>query len=104
MALRGARGALYDLPRPSNLSVWWNWGSILGGCLVVQLARGLFLAIHYCPDSDLAFNSVVHIWRDVSIGWFVRRLHANMASAFMFALFVHVGRGLYFGSYGAWKV
>jgi len=103
-AARVARGVIYDLPRPLNLSIWWNWGSILGICLVVQLVTGVFIAMHYCADADIAFVSVVHIWRDVKIGWFVRRLHANIASGFMFALFVHIGRGLYYGSYLRWKV
>lgn len=73
-------------------------------CLVVQLVTGVFMAMHYCADADIAFVSVVHIWRDVKMGWFVRRLHANIASGFMFALFVHIGRGLYYGSYLRWKV
>nr|YP_010363760.1 cytochrome b [Trichiurus brevis]UNZ13113.1 cytochrome b [Trichiurus brevis] len=91
--------ALIDLPSPANLSAWWNFGSLLGICLITQILTGLFLAMHYTPDVDSAFNSVAHICRDVNYGWLLRNLHANGASFFFFCLYFHIGRGLYYGSY-----
>lgn len=91
--------ALVDLPAPSNISAWWNFGSLLGLCLVTQILTGLFLAIHYAPNTDLAFNSVIHIIRDVNYGWLLRTIHANGASFFFICLYLHVGRGIYYGSY-----
>nr|ACD45484.1 cytochrome b [Tupaia belangeri]ACD45486.1 cytochrome b [Tupaia belangeri]ACD45502.1 cytochrome b [Tupaia belangeri] len=88
-----------DLPAPSNISSWWNFGSLLGVCLVLQIATGLFLAMHYTADTATAFSSVTHICRDVNYGWVIRYLHANGASMFFACLFLHVGRGLYYGSY-----
>lgn len=90
---------LIDLPAPSNLSIWWNIGSISGLCLIIQILTGLFLAIHYIPHVDIAFSSVVHITRDVTYGWLIRYTHANRASFFFLCLYLHVGRGLYYGSY-----
>nr|YP_009699982.1 cytochrome b [Dermestes tessellatocollis]QEK77718.1 cytochrome b [Dermestes tessellatocollis]QIA46731.1 cytochrome b [Dermestes maculatus] len=91
--------SLVDLPTPSNISAWWNFGSLLGLCLIIQIVTGLFLAMHYCPNIDLAFNSVAHICRDVNYGWMIRTLHANGASFFFICLYLHVGRGMYYGSY-----
>nr|YP_010580036.1 cytochrome b [Microchironomus tener]UZS77075.1 cytochrome b [Microchironomus tener] len=91
--------ALVDLPAPSNISSWWNFGSLLGLCLVIQLATGIFLAMHYTADTTLAFNSVNHICRDVNYGWILRTLHANGASFFFICIYLHVGRGIYYGSY-----
>ena len=88
-----------DLPAPSNISSWWNFGSLLGVCLIVQIITGLFLAIHYTSDTITAFSSVTHICRDVNYGWLIRYIHANGASIFFICLFLHVGRGLYYGSY-----
>nr|USC25825.1 cytochrome b [Typhlomys fengjiensis]USC25827.1 cytochrome b [Typhlomys fengjiensis]USC25829.1 cytochrome b [Typhlomys fengjiensis]USC25832.1 cytochrome b [Typhlomys fengjiensis] len=88
-----------DLPTPSNISSWWNFGSILGVCLILQILTGLFLAMHYTSDTTTAFSSVTHICRDVNYGWLIRYLHANGASMFFICLFLHVGRGLYYGSY-----
>lgn len=97
--LRIVNDALVDLPTPSNITTWWNFGSLLGICLIVQILTGLFLAIHYCPDVSLAFNRVVHICRDVNHGWLLRTLHANGASFFFICLYLHIGRGLYYGSF-----
>ena len=97
--VRIVNGSLVDLPAPINLSAWWNFGSLLGLCLVVQILTGLFLAIHYTPHVDMAFSSVSHIVRDVNSGWFLRSIHANGASAFFVCLYVHIGRGIYYGSY-----
>nr|YP_009340705.1 cytochrome b [Typhlomys cinereus]APQ47847.1 cytochrome b [Typhlomys cinereus] len=88
-----------DLPTPSNISSWWNFGSILGVCLTIQILTGLFLAMHYTSDTTTAFSSVTHICRDVNYGWLIRYLHANGASMFFICLFLHVGRGMYYGSY-----
>nr|YP_004222174.1 cytochrome b [Chrysoperla nipponensis]AJW60220.1 cytochrome b [Chrysoperla nipponensis]ARO47930.1 cytochrome b [Chrysoperla nipponensis]BAJ61132.1 cytochrome b [Chrysoperla nipponensis] len=94
-----ANNALIDLPAPSNISLWWNFGSLLGLCLGIQILTGLFLAMHYTANIDLAFNSVVHICRDVNYGWLLRTLHANGASFFFICIYLHTGRGLYYGSY-----
>nr|QLH55944.1 cytochrome b [Marmosa demerarae] len=88
-----------DLPTPSNISAWWNFGSLLGICLIIQILTGLFLAMHYTSDTLTAFSSVAHICRDVNYGWLIRNLHANGASMFFMCLFIHVGRGIYYGSY-----
>lgn len=91
--------SLVDLPAPSNISRWWNFGSLLGLCLIIQIVTGLFLAIHYTCDVNIAFNSIVHICRDVNNGWLLRTLHANGASFFFICLYLHVGRGIYYNSY-----
>nr|YP_010409621.1 cytochrome b [Cacajao calvus ucayalii]AKS25032.1 cytochrome b [Cacajao rubicundus]AKS25033.1 cytochrome b [Cacajao rubicundus]URH13999.1 cytochrome b [Cacajao calvus ucayalii] len=88
-----------DLPTPPNISSWWNFGSLLGICLIIQIITGLFLAMHYTSDSSTAFSSVAHITRDVNYGWMVRYLHANGASLFFMCLFLHIGRGMYYGSF-----
>nr|ABO64869.1 cytochrome b [Danionella dracula]BAW88937.1 cytochrome b [Danionella dracula] len=88
-----------DLPTPANISAWWNFGSLLGLCLVTQILTGLFLAMHYSSDMSTAFSSVVHIHRDVNYGWIIRNMHANGASFFFICLYAHIGRGLYYGSY-----
>nr|YP_010409868.1 cytochrome b [Leontocebus fuscicollis]URH14753.1 cytochrome b [Leontocebus fuscicollis] len=88
-----------DLPTPSNISSWWNFGSLLGTCLIIQITTGLFLAMHYTSDTATAFSSVAHITRDVNYGWMIRYLHANGASMFFICLFLHIGRGLYYGSF-----
>nr|QBQ82987.1 cytochrome b [Nycticebus bengalensis] len=88
-----------DLPAPSNISPWWNFGSLLGLCLTIQIVTGLFLAMHYTSDTTTAFSSVAHICRDVNYGWIIRYIHANGASMFFFCLFIHIGRGLYYGSF-----
>ena len=94
-------GYLVDSPQPSNISYLWNFGSLLGFCLIIQIVTGVTLAMHYNPSVLEAFNSVEHIMRDVNNGWLIRYLHANTASAFFFLVYLHVGRGLYYGSYKA---
>nr|ALO77245.1 cytochrome b [Drilonius striatulus] len=91
--------SLIDLPTPSNISTLWNFGSLLGMCLMIQIITGLFLAMHYCPNIESAFNSVIHICRDVNYGWMLRIIHANGASLFFICIYIHIGRGLYYGSY-----
>ena len=97
--LRILNAYLIDAPTPANISYLWNFGSLLGLCLVIQIITGVTLAMHYTPSVAEAFNSVEHIMRDVNNGWLVRYLHANTASAFFFILYLHIGRGLYYGSY-----
>ena len=90
---------IVDSPQPANLSYLWNFGSLLALCLIIQIATGVTLAMHYTPSVAEAFNSVEHIMRDVNNGWLIRYLHANTASAFFFLVYLHIGRGLYYGSY-----
>nr|AEN94926.1 cytochrome b [Campostoma ornatum] len=94
-----ANGALVDLPTPSNISAMWNFGSLLGLCLITQILTGLFLAMHYTSDISTAFSSVTHICRDVNYGWLIRNMHANGASFFFICIYMHIARGLYYGSY-----
>lgn len=91
--------SLINLPTPSNISTIWNFGRLLGLCLIIQIFTGIFLAIHYCPNIDLAFNRVAHICRNVNYGWLIRTLHANGASFFFICLYTHIGRGIYYGSF-----
>nr|ABC54524.1 cytochrome b [Tampichthys erimyzonops] len=94
-----ANDALVDLPTPSNISALWNFGSLLGLCLITQILTGLFLAMHYTSDISTAFSSVTHICRDVNYGWLIRNMHANGASFFFICIYMHIARGLYYGSY-----
>ena len=91
--------ALVDLPTPGAISAWWNFGSLLGLCLSVQILTGLFLAMHFVGDISLAFDRASHINRDVNLGWLLRALHANGARFFFICLYLHTGRGIYYGSY-----
>nr|AFX69325.1 cytochrome b [Pseudoxiphophorus bimaculatus] len=97
--LKIANNTLVDLPAPVNISAWWNFGSLLGLCLIAQILTGLFLAMHYTSDISMAFSSVAHICRDVNYGWLIRNMHANGASFFFICIYLHIGRGLYYGSY-----
>ena len=90
---------LVDASQPSNISYLWNFGSLLAFCLVIQIITGVTLAMHYNASVSEAFNSVEHIMRDVNNGWLIRYLHSNTASAFFFLVYLHIGRGLYYGSY-----
>nr|QMP96604.1 cytochrome b [Dorylomorpha xanthopus] len=94
-----ANNALVDLPAPSNVSWMWNFGSLLGLCLIMQILTGLFLAMHYTADISMAFNSVNHICRDVNYGWLLRTMHANGASFFFICVYMHIGRGIYYNSF-----
>nr|WPV76808.1 cytochrome b [Phlebotomus chinensis] len=91
--------ALVDLPAPINISAWWNFGSLLGLCLIIQIITGLFLAMHYTANIESAFSSVTHICRDVNYGWLLRTIHANGASFFFICIYAHIGRGIYYNSY-----
>nr|BAN04931.1 cytochrome b [Cynops pyrrhogaster] len=97
--LKIINSSFIDLPTPSNISYWWNFGSLLGVCLITQIITGLFLAMHYTADTQSAFSSVAHICRDVNHGWLMRNIHANGASFFFICIYLHIGRGLYYGSY-----
>nr|ABH03440.1 cytochrome b [Poecile palustris] len=97
--LKIVNDSLIDLPTPSNISAWWNFGSLLGICLVTQIVTGLLLAMHYTADTTLAFTSVAHTCRNVQFGWLIRNLHANGASFFFICIYFHIGRGIYYGSY-----
>lgn len=90
---------LIDLPSPSNISYLWNFGSLLGLCLAIQILTGIFLAMHYSADVSIAFSSVTHILEDVNYGFLLKYLHANGASAFFICVYIHIARGLYYGSY-----
>jgi group I intron endonuclease len=102
--LRLVNSYIVDSPQPANLSYLWNFGSLLALCLIIQILTGAFLAMHYTPHVDFAFNSVEHIMRDVNNGWLIRYTHANVASFFFIFVYMHVGRGLYYGSYKSPRV
>lgn len=102
--LRLFNSYVVDSPQPSNLSFLWNFGSLLATCLVIQILTGCFLAMHYQPHVDFAFNSVEHIMRDVNNGWLIRYIHANVASFFFIFVYGHIGRNIYYGSYKSPRV
>jgi len=97
--LRLLNSYIVDSPQPANISYLWNFGSLLGACLIIQILTGVFLAMHYQPHVDFAFNSVEHIMRDVNAGWILRYTHANVASFFFIFVYAHIARGLYYSSY-----
>ena len=99
--LKMVNSYLIDSPQPSNISYLWNFGSLLALCLIIQIITGVTLGMHYTPSVLEAFDSVEHIMRDVNNGWLIRYLHSNTASAFFFLVYLHIGRGLYYGSYKA---
>src|SRR3954463_14398235 len=99
--LRVGYDSFVDYPTPRNLNYWWTFGAILSLCLVAQLVTGIILVMHYTPSADHAFASVEHIMRDVNYGWLIRYMHANGASMFFIAVYVHMLRSLYYGSYKA---
>jgi ubiquinol-cytochrome c reductase cytochrome b subunit len=102
--LKMVNSYVIDSPQPSNISYLWNFGSLLAFCLIIQIITGVTLAMHYNPSVLEAFNSVEHIMRDVNNGWLIRYLHSNTASAFFFLVYLHIGRGLYYGSYKAPRI
>nr|YP_010953284.1 cytochrome b [Olinga feredayi]WMQ76532.1 cytochrome b [Olinga feredayi] len=97
--LKHLNNSLVNLPTPSNISFWWNMGSLLGLCLIIQIITGLFLAMYYTPNIELAFFSVNYIYRNVFYGWLIRIIHTNGASFFFIFLYLHIGRGMYYESY-----
>nr|YP_010564355.1 cytochrome b [Scopula lactea]UYX62378.1 cytochrome b [Scopula lactea] len=92
-------GSLIDLPTPLNISSWWNFGSLLSLCLIIQIITGLFLTMYYTANIELAFYSVNYICRNVNYGWLIRTLHANGASFFFICIYLHIGRGIYYESF-----
>nr|YP_010879513.1 cytochrome b [Libythea lepita]WHE44877.1 cytochrome b [Libythea lepita] len=97
--LKIINGSLIDLPSPSNISAWWNFGSLLALCLIIQIITGLFLTMYYTANIELAFFSVNYICRNVNYGWLIRTLHANGASFFFICIYLHIGRGIYYESF-----
>jgi len=93
------REALVDHPTPRNLNYWWNFGSLAGIILVIMIVSGLLLSMHYVAHVDLAFDSIEHIMRDVNYGWLIRYIHSVGASMFFLIVYIHISRGLYYGSY-----
>nr|ACJ06198.1 cytochrome b [Bombyx mandarina] len=91
--------SLIDLPSPSNISSWWNMGSLLALCLMIQIITGLFLTMYYTANIEMAFYSVNYICRNVNYGWMIRTLHANGASFFFICIYLHIGRGIYYESF-----
>lgn len=99
--------SLVKLPTPTNITFWWNFGSLLGICLIIQIITGLFLSMHYCPNINLAFERIIHINRNVEYGWLFRLIHANGASIFFICIYLHIGRNIYFESFNfihTWRV
>ncbi len=94
-------GSAVAYPTPKNLNYWWNMGSLAGIMLVLQIVTGVVLAMHYTPHASMAFDSTEHIMRDVNYGWLLRYMHANGASFFFIVVYIHIFRGLYYGSYKA---
>nr|YP_010845358.1 cytochrome b [Tetrastichus howardi]QXM14792.1 cytochrome b [Tetrastichus howardi] len=95
--------SLIVLPTPMNISIWWNFGSLLGICLLIQIISGFFLTMHFTPHILMSFNSVIHIIQDVNYGWLIRLIHMNGASMFFICLFIHIGRGIYYNSFYFFK-
>ena len=98
-AIKIINNSLIDLPTPPNISLLWNYGSLLGLCLSIQIITGLFLSIHYAPSVELAFSSIIHISQEVNYGWIIHHIHANGASLFFLFLYLHIGRGIYYISF-----
>lgn len=91
--------SLLKLPTPINISYWWNLGSLLGLFLVIQIIRGFFLSIHYCPNTNYAFNRIIHIIQNINLGWLMHNIHINGASIFFICIYIHISRGIYYNSY-----
>lgn len=91
--------SLLKLPTPINISYWWNFGSLLGIFLIIQIISGFFLSIHYCPNTNFAFNRIIHIIQNVKLGWLIHNIHINGASIFFICIYIHIRRGLYYNSY-----
>nr|YP_010758082.1 cytochrome b [Kisaura adamickai]WEU80087.1 cytochrome b [Kisaura adamickai] len=97
--LKIINNSLINLPSPSNISFWWNFGSLLGFCLIIQTITGIFLSMHYTPHVNLAFDSINHIYRNTNYGWLIRALHMNGASFFFICMYIHIGRNIYYESF-----
>nr|YP_007475118.1 cytochrome b [Phrynocephalus axillaris] len=97
--MKTINNSLINLPTPSNISAYWNFGSLLGMTLIIQLVTGIFLAAHFTASTSMAFDSMIHTLRDVNFGWLMQNIHANGASMFFLCMYIHIGRGIYYGSY-----
>nr|ALO70970.1 cytochrome b [Pselaphinae sp. 2 EF-2015] len=97
--LKIMNNTLINLPSPSNINFFWNYGSLLGLCLIIQIITGLFLTMHYCSNVNYAFDSIIHICRNVNFGWLIRTIHANGASFFFINIYIHIGRSMYYDSF-----
>nr|QKE61465.1 cytochrome b [Dipseliopoda sp. AJB-2020] len=97
--IKNLNKSILDLPTPSNISSMWNYGSLLGLCLMTQIMTGFFLTMHYTPHIEYAFNSIIHISRDVNFGWLIRLIHMNCASMFFIFIYMHISRGIYYKSF-----
>ena len=97
--LKITNNSLINLPSPININSWWNFGSILGVYLIIQVISGIFLSLHYCPNINLAFERIIHIIKDVNLGWLIRLIHINGASLYFITIYLHVGRGIYYHSF-----
>nr|AFP82106.1 cytochrome b [Formica sanguinea]AFP82110.1 cytochrome b [Formica sanguinea] len=91
--------SLMNLPSPVNISYLWNFGSLLGLFLMIQIISGFFLSMHYCPNTNFAFSSIIHIMQNVKLGWLIHNIHINGASMFFICMYLHISRGLYYNSY-----
>ena len=91
--------SIINLPSPINISYWWNFGSLLGIFLLIQIISGLFLLIHYCPNIAIVFNRIIHIIQNVPNGWIIRNIHINRASFFFICIYLHIGRNIYYNSF-----
>nr|QYF07858.1 cytochrome b [Stigmatomma silvestrii] len=93
------KNSLLNLPTPINISYWWNFGSLLGLFLMIQIISGLFLSMHYCPNTFMAFSSMIHIIQNINNGWLMHNIHMNGASMFFICMYLHMARGLYYTSF-----
>lgn len=93
------KNSLLKLPTPLNISYWWNFGSLLGIFLRIQIIRGFFLSLHYCPNNQLAFTCIIHIIQNISNGWLIHNIHINGASFFFICIYTHIARGIYYNSF-----
>lgn len=91
--------SILKLPTPINISYWWNYGSLLGIFTIIQIIRGFFLSLHYCPNTQIAFYRIIHITQNVSNGWLIHNIHTNRATCFFICIYIHIGRGIYYNSY-----
>uniref|UniRef100_A0AAU6QCH8 Cytochrome b n=1 Tax=Synergus sp. 1 DYB-20230501 TaxID=3136278 RepID=A0AAU6QCH8_9HYME len=99
MNMKNLKNMILYLPTPMNINMWWNFGSLLGVCLMIQILSGLFLSMNYTPNINMAFNSVIYITQIITPGWLMRLIHMNGASLFFMCMFMHIGRNIYFNSY-----
>nr|YP_010834293.1 cytochrome b [Melecta chinensis]WFP44661.1 cytochrome b [Melecta chinensis] len=96
--------SILKLPTPMNINIWWNFGSMLGLFLMIQIITGFLLSMHYCPNTDMAFNSVIHIMKDVNSGWLIRLMHMNGASFYFIMMYIHISRNIWYTSFKLTKV